>query len=232
MLLLALLAACGSTEVRPTITVGTASSLVDAVTELASAYNLADVQISAAGSQVIAAQVREGAPLDVVIAADERTARALADAGLLRTKPERFAGNRLAIAVAEGNPLAIAGLGDLTGDRFTVLLAAPEVPAGAYTAQLLENAGLELSPASREPSVRSVLAKVKLGEADAGIVYETDIAVGGVGLVPIPGGLNVETSYFAAVVAGTAQPDQAEAFVSFLSESSAQALLADLGFRP
>ena len=185
-----------------------------------------------AGSQVLVAQVRDGAPLDVVITADERTARTLEEVGLLAGPPARFAGNRLAIAVAPGNPHGISGLDDLVDPQLTVILAAPEVPAGAYTRQMLTAASVEVAPASFEPSVRAVLAKVELGEADAGIVYATDLRAAAVEGVAIDPARNVRASYYAAVVAESEVPQEADDFATYLQGAEAAAILASFGFLP
>lgn len=223
--------ACGGDGNNDPLTIGAASSMTEAVEALAAAYIDGPVELSVAGSQVLVAQAREGAPLDVVITADAATAQSLADLGLLAGDPVRFAGNRLAIAVEAGNPLGVGGLADLADDEITLVLASPEVPAGAYTQLALERAGINLAPDSLEPSVRAVLAKVKLGEADAGIVYATDLATGGVGGVEIPEDGNLTTDYFALVL-NREKADRAAGFVAFLQTVPARTVLADLGFLP
>jgi molybdate transport system substrate-binding protein len=202
----------------------------EAAALLATAFGEGTIDVSVAGSQVLVAQVREGAPLDVVLTADRETAAELSRLGVLAGDPIAFAYNRLAIAVAPGNPLGIAGLSDLADPGLTVVLAAPEVPAGRYTARLLETAGIAVPAASLEPSVRSVLAKVQLGEADAGIVYRTDLSRGNVTGVEIPDRVNPITVYFAAALRTSSDPDRAVGFVAFLTSPAAQQLLAELGF--
>ena len=225
------LAACSSGTAGPGLTVGAASSLTEVMNAIGDAYDRAEITVSAAGSQVLAAQVREGAPLDVVITADRATIERLASSGLLRGSPARIAGNRLVIVVAGGNPREIASLTDLGRDDLTVVLAAPEVPAGNYAAQALATAGIALTPASLEPSVRSVVAKVRLGEADAGLVYATDIT-DDVDAIELPPDVAVATSYFAAVVATTGNAVEAERFVEFLNGERGQAVLRARGFAP
>lgn len=223
-----LVAACGTPDTG-VLRVGIASSLAEAMPEIGARYETADLELSVAGSQVLVAQVREGAPLDVVVTADDESLSRLAGLGRLDGPPVRIAGNRLAIAVAPGNPLAIGGLDDLS-TQLIVVLAAPEVPAGAYTKEMLERAGIDVEPDSLEPSVRSVLSKVELGEADAGIVYATDLGAARVTGVPIDDAVNVATSYYAAVVSGAADPRLARDFVGFLQGEDAGAVFQQLGF--
>lgn len=221
--------ACSGTGERHLI-VGAASSMTEVAHRLADSYGLAHIELSVAGSQVLVAQVREGAPLDVVLTADAGTARALVDLGAVAGRPILFARNRLAIAVAAGNPLAISELADLARPGLTVVLAAPEVPAGQYTARLLENAAVSISPSSLEPSVRSVLAKVQLGEADAGIVYQTDLERSGISGVELPDEINPVTEYYAAVLKEASNPGRAEAFVAYLQTPEAAGILREFGF--
>ncbi|NNL14072.1 MAG: molybdate ABC transporter substrate-binding protein [Acidimicrobiia bacterium] len=227
--LVVVLAGCGG---EAPIIVGVASSMAEAADELASDFGQGPVEVSVAGSQILVSQVREGAPLDVVLTADEATASELVRLQVLATDPIVFATNRLAIAVAPGNPHAISGIEDLANPDLTVVLAAPQVPAGRYTAEMLEAAGVAVTPSSLEPSVRSVLAKVQLGEADAGIVYRTDISRGDVAGVEIPDTVSPVAEYYAAALATSAQPETAAAFVAFLTTPAARALLAEFGFSP
>jgi molybdate transport system substrate-binding protein len=204
--------------------------MTEAAQRLADAYGTRAIELSVAGSQVLVAQVREGAPLDVILTADAATAATLTGLGVVQGETQAFARNRLAIAVAEGNPLGIAGLGDLAGPGVTLVLAAPDVPAGRYTAELLHAAGITLSASSLEPSVRAVLTKVQLGEADAGIVYRTDLARPGITGIEIPREINPITEYFAAALTTARDPVAASAFVAYLATPAAQNILAELGF--
>jgi molybdate transport system substrate-binding protein len=206
--------------------------MTEAARSLGDAYGTVDIELSVAGSQVLVAQVREGAPLDIILTADAATAAALSDLGVVQGDPRAFARNRMAIAVAEGNPLGIAGLTDLERTGITVVLAAPEVPAGRYTAEMLAAAGIAVSASSLEPSVRAVITKVQLGEADAGIVYRTDLARPGITGVPIPDEINPIAEYFAAALSTARDPAAASAFVDYLATPSAQAILVELGFSP
>jgi len=228
----AMLATGCSGSGEPPLVVGVASSMTEAARELGDAYDGADVELSVAGSQVLVAQAREGAPLDVIITADATTAAALTELGVVTGDPVLFARGSLAIAVAEGNPLGISGLADLTNEQLVIVLAAPEVPAGRYTVALLDAAGVSISASSLEPSVRSVLAKIQLGEADAGIVYHTDLALGGVGGIDIPDDINPVTEYYAIALSTSADTEAASTFVAFLQSPQAATILDRLGFRP
>jgi molybdate transport system substrate-binding protein len=229
----ALVAGCGGGRASGgQLTVGVASSLVEVIDAVAAEHRDAEFQFSVAGSQILVAQVREGAPLDVVITADARTVQNLEALGLLAGPPARFAGNRLAMAVRPGNPLGISALEDLADPDLILVLASPEVPAGAYAEQLFTTAGIDVVPDSLEPSVRAVLAKVELGEADAGIVYVTDLAAAAVEGVEIDPAHNVLTAYYAGVVAGSDKENSAAAFVDFLQSDGVGAILARYGFLP
>ncbi|MCA1845029.1 MAG: molybdate ABC transporter substrate-binding protein [Actinobacteria bacterium] len=186
-----------------------------------------------AGSQTLAQHVIQGAPADVFASADEDQMRRLVDAGLVE-RPLALARNRLAIAVAGGNPLGVAGLGDLSRPGLVVVLADPSVPAGRYARQALARAGVTVRPRSLELDVRSALAKVGAGEADAAVVYATDVRAAGprVAGVEIPDDSNVTATYVIAVVKATKHRDAARALVSDLVSGPGQRALAARGFLP
>jgi len=169
---------------------------------------------SFAGSQALPAQIDQGAPADVFASADDATMRKLVDAGLVDA-PVVFARNRLAIAVAPGNPKHVVGLADLARPDVGVVLEDPSVPAGAYAAEALARANVRVRPRSSELDVKSALAKVTGGEADATIVYVTDLAAasGRAAGVDVPDGQNVVASYPIAVVKSSRNRGAARAFV-------------------
>lgn len=219
-----------------TITVFAAASLTDAFEAVGEAFVDAhpgsEVVFNHAGSQVLAGQIMEGAPADVFASANPRHMAAVRDGGHVRGEPQAFAANRLAIAVEPGNPLGVDGLDDLSDPDLVVVLPAEEVPAGDYAREALADAGVRVSPASLEPDVRAALSKVALGEADASIVYSSDVmaADGRVTGIAIPSAVNVRATYPIAVMADAPNPAGAAAFVEFVVSEEAQAILSDHGF--
>lgn len=184
-----------------------------------------------AGSQQVAAQVGAGAPADVVATADEASMAPLVAAGLVDA-PRIFAANKLAIVVPRGNPKGVSSLGDLSDDALAVVLADPAVPAGRSAAEALRRAGVTVHPVSQELDVKAVLRRVASGEADAGIVYVTDVAAAGgeVTRVEIPDDANVVTRYPVAVVRATKNGPRAQAFVDDLVGGAGEATLVSHGF--
>ncbi len=213
------------------LTVFAAASLTESFTELGEDYEKAhpgaEVTFSFAGSQTLVQQVRQGAPADVVALADATTGEDLATE--LSAPPATFAKNRLAIVTEKGNPLGITTLADLADPSGKVVLAAPTVPVGKAAAAALAQAGVTVTPVSQEQDVKAVLQKVRLGEADAGIVYLTDVQAAGddVSGIDLPG---VTNSYVIAVVNEAGHPEAAAAFVSFVLSAAAQAVLSRYGF--
>jgi molybdate transport system substrate-binding protein len=233
---LVLTTACGGAaadEDRTTVTVLAASSLTTAVEDITTAYRAAhpDVRLrfSLAGSQELASQVRQGVPADVLVTADEPTMQVL---GAAVREPVIIATNRLTMVVAAGNPKRLTALPDLARADVVTVLAAPNVPAGRYARTVLDRADVAVDARSEEPDVRAVLTRVRLGEADAGIVYATDVAAAEdeVDGIVIPADVNVLARYPAAVVADTGQPAEASAFVAWLASPAGQAVLAQSGF--
>ena len=221
----ALVAGCGGGEDetgRPTVLA--AASLTDVFESLGGA------RFQFAGSQALVRQVGDGAPADVVATADETSMEVLVDAGLVES-PVVFARNELVIAVEPGNPEAIDDLADLGRDDLLVVLADPSVPAGRYAAEALRKAGVHVQPRSLELDVRAALAKVEAGEADAGVVYATDVgaADGRAEAVAIEDDHDGDVRYPVAVVA---DGDRAagRAFVQRLLGQRGRRALRDNGF--
>lgn len=211
-----------------------ASSLTDVFNTAKAAYEKSHpgtkVTISFAGSQELAAQVKQGAPADALVTADTKTMDGLKaetnDATVI-------AKNRLVIATGKGNPFKVDELKDLADSKIKVVLAAPEVPVGRYSKQILDAQKVEVKPVSQEPNVRAVLSKVELGEADAGLVYKTDTTKSGdkVVAVDIPDEQNAVASYPAATLKQSKNAEAAAAFVAWLSSPEAQKILQDAGFQ-
>ncbi len=165
------------------ITVFAAASLKATFTELADEFEAANpgvtVELNFAGSSDLVTQITEGAPADVFASADEKNMAKLTDAGLADADaPVDFATNVLEIAVPPGNPAGIETFADLADPDVKTVVCAPEVPCGAATVEVEEATGVTLAPVSEESSVTDVLGKVTSGEADAGLVYVTDVIRG------------------------------------------------------
>ncbi|WP_277212975.1 molybdate ABC transporter substrate-binding protein [Isoptericola croceus] len=222
-----------------TVTVFAAASLTEAFEQIAhdfeTAHDGVDVRLSLAGSSDLVAQIQQGAPADVVASADTASMDRLVADGLVGT-PQDFATNSLEIAVPPGNPAGIASLEDLTDPDLHLVVCAPQVPCGAATTAVVSDSGLTLHPVSEEQSVTDVLHKVVVGEADAGIVYVTDVARAGPGVegVSFPqAGAAVNTYPIAAVTQTDADTDHAalvQQFIDAVQGPEGQRLLADLGF--
>lgn len=220
------------------ITVAAAASLTGPFTAIGTAFEQAHagaaVRFHFAASSELATQLAEGAPGDVFASADLKSMTGLIDKGKVAGSPRLFASNRLEIIVPPGNPLGVAQVSDLAREDLLVVTCAPEVPIGAYTGQLLAKVGVTLTPASLEQNVKGIVTKVTLGEADAGIVYRTDVIAAGdkaQGVV-IPDAVNVRAAYPIAVTRTAANPTLAGAFVDFVLSASGQAILQGYGFGP
>ena len=231
-------ASCAADDSAPgaDVTVFAAASLTAAFTELGDAFSDVDpdvaITFSFAGSSDLAAQIVEGAPADVFASADLANMARVADAGAASGSPTVFATNTAEIIVEAGNPKGIAGVADLADDELVVVQCAPQVPCGAYAEQVLATAGVDITPDSFEASVSGVVTKVTLGEADAGIVYRTDVLAAGGGAegVVIPDDINVVADYPVAVTSGSSNPDGANRFIEFVQSDAGRAVLASYGF--
>lgn len=233
----------GRASSESTLTVLAASSLTDAFAALERQFERehpgVDVQVSTAGSQALRVQIEHGAPGDVFASADPEHMQALRSAGLV-TDAHPFAGGGLAVVVPADNPAQIESLEQLPRAR-RVVLGAPEVPVGRYARALLDRADhhygdefrrrVEDHVVSQEPNVRLVLAKVELGEADAAIVYRSDVtAARRVATIPIPPALDVAAEYHVGVLVGSEHPDLARRWVEHLESPPGQATLHTHGF--
>ena len=184
-----------------------------------------------AGTQTLSQQLIQGASADDFASADKAHMDAVRGAGLVSGNPQIFVHNKLEIVVSRGNPKNIHGLADLSRPGLVVVLADPSVPAGKYSRQALAKAGVTVHPASLEPQVTGVLSKVALGEADAGIVYISDVVTSGrVDGVEIPDDQNVIADYWIAALKTAYSPAAALGFINFVTGPDGQAILKDSGF--
>lgn len=215
-----------------TVTVLAAASLTDVFTLIAADYEAAnpgvDVEPSFAASSTIVQQVNEGAPADVVALAGQSSLEPLADEHRVG-EPVVFTTNALELAVPADNPAGITSIHDLTQDGLRLVVCQPEVPCGIAAQTLFEQLGIDPRVASFEPDVRAALSKVRLGEADVAVVYRTDVAAAGDGVlgVQIPSADNVVSSYPILAVSDSALGG---AFVDHVLSASGQQRLADAGF--
>ncbi len=233
------------------LTVFAAASLTDAYTEIGDAIMAANpgiiIAFNFAGSQALATQLEQGAPADVFASANTTQMQVAIDAGVIDGEPQPFTRNRLAIVVPASNPANIETPADLARDDVRLVLAQPEVPVGRYSAQSICTMGEDAATygegfvervgdnvVSQEEDVRAVLTKVQLGEADAGIVYASDITAevaGDVSIIEIPEDVNVIATYPIAPVAG-GNTELAEAFIAYVLGPEGQSTLEDYGFTP
>ena len=233
--------ACGtSSDSAPddqTLTVFAAASLQSTFTELADEFETAHpgatVTLSFAGSSDLATQLSAGAPADVFASADTATLDRLVGEGLIDGDPVPFATNTLTIAVPAGNPGGVEQFSDLADPGTSVVLCAPQVPCGAAATQVQEAAGVAVNAVSEESSVTDVLGKVRSGEADAGLVYVTDVLAAAeesdVEGIPFDEAAEAVNVYPAGVVAD-GNTELAVAFLDLLTSPDGQAVLTDAGF--
>ena len=220
-----------------TVTVLAASSLTEVFNALGKQFEAAHpgttVTFSYGGSSTLAQQIVAGAPADVFAAASPATMATVTKAGLGDGAPKMFARNTLVIAVAPGNPKDITGLADLARPGTKVALCAPEVPCGAATKTALAAAKVTVAPVTLAPDVKSALSTVELGEADAALVYRTDVksAGGKVTGVDFPESARAVNDY--PIVALTHAPNASGAagFVSFVLGDQGRQALSDKGFQ-
>ncbi len=246
-------AVTGATPAAPeaaTLNVFAAASLSDAFNEIGAAFGAANpgatVVFNFAGSNQLATQIAEGAPADVFASANAAQMDAAVASGRIDTgAAQQFVTNRLVVVTPADNPAGITTLQDLATPDTLLVLAAEEVPVGRYSLEFLDLAAADAAfdrgfkeavlanVVSYEENVRSVLNKVALGEADAGIVYTSDlVGVEGVTSLEIPDALNIVAQYPIAPLNDSAQPEAAAAFVEWVLSDAGQAILGNYGFGP
>jgi molybdate transport system substrate-binding protein len=233
-------AATARAEDPKELTVFAAASLRESFEDLAKAFEAKSpgikVRVNLAGSQELRTQIENGAQADVFASADQKHMATLLKAKLV-TAPRVFARNTPVIIVPKGNPAKVGAFDQLPKAK-KLVIGVPEVPIGTYTLQILDKAGADFKQkvlanvVSRELNVRQVMAKVSLGEADAGIVYRTDAiaAKDKVEIIEIPAKLNVIAEYPVAVLTKAPQAAAARAFVDLLLSGDGQKRLAAAGF--
>jgi molybdate transport system substrate-binding protein len=227
----ALAAGTAQATSRTTLTIYAAASLTNVFPRIDP-----NERYSFAGSNTLAAQIEQGAPADVFASANMAIPQQLYAKGLV-TKPVVFTRNTLVLIVPKSNPAHIHSVYDLKRSGIKLIVAAPAVPVGAYTLQILKNMALTSvlsNVVSRETDVREVLAKIALGEGDAGFVYSTDARTvnGQVTVLKLPAWAQPKVQYGVSVVTASAHRAAAQAWVNTLLRKQAQAKLVAAGFLP
>jgi molybdate transport system substrate-binding protein len=250
LLLLVAISGCASATTRGgELVVFAAASLKEPLEQATAAYESGDpgtrLRLAFDSSASLRTQIEQGAPVDLFLSADLANPEKLVAAGIGRAPVMAFARNSLAIVVPTDNPAGIESPFDLAGDGVTIVAAGPEVPITVYAGQLIEQlAALDGAPqsfadgyaanvVSREDNVGAVVAKLELGEADAGIVYRTDaVASDKLRAIPLRAGASVVATYGGTVIDRSERAPEAQAFVAWLAGSEGQAILAGFGFMP
>jgi len=231
------------------LTIYGAASLKGALDKAKVAYEAAHpgtkLTISTDSSAALETQIEQGAPADVFLSADTTNPKKLVDQGLAAGAAVPFADNELTLVVPTSNPGGIASPKDLAKPGIKVIAAGDSVPITKYATQLVENLAKESgypdnfaaayarNIASREDNVKALVAKIELGEGDAGIVYVTDAkASTKVKTVDVPDAANVPATYDGVVVKASRNPVAAQAFLEWFAGPDGQAILSDLGFLP
>ncbi|WND38757.1 molybdate ABC transporter substrate-binding protein [Streptomyces sp. BB1-1-1] len=226
-----------SAKVSGQVTVFAAASLKESFTTLGERFEKqhpgTEVTFNFAGSDTLAASVTGGAPADVFASASPGTMAAVTDAGATDGAPSTFVRNQLEIATLPGNPDRISSLKDLTGSGLKVVLCDKSVPCGAAAQKALEAGGLRLTPVSYEQDVKAALTKVELKEADAAVVYKTDVkAAGGkVTGVDFPESAKAVNDYPIALLKEAPNADAGKAFIELVKSAEGQRVLTAAGFR-
>ncbi|MFI8193706.1 molybdate ABC transporter substrate-binding protein [Streptomyces sp. NPDC085946] len=225
-----------SAELSGTVTVFAAASLEESFTALGERFEKehpgTEVAFSFGGSDSLAAGITGGAPADVFAAASATTMKLVTDRDAAAGAPTTFARNRLQIATLPGNPDRISSLKDLAGAGLKVVLCDKEVPCGAAAQKALDAGGVRLTPVSYEQDVKSALTKVELKEADAAVVYRTDVEAAGdkVQGVEFPESADALNDYPIALLKDAPNPAAARAFVDLVRSSEGRRVLSRAGF--
>ncbi|MEU8576294.1 molybdate ABC transporter substrate-binding protein [Streptomyces asoensis] len=219
-----------------TVTVFAAASLKESFTALGEEFEKAHpgtkVTFSFGGSDSLAASITGGAPADVFASASPKTMKIVTDAGDASGTPATFVRNQLEIATLPGNPAKVSSLEDLTGSKLKVVLCDRTVPCGAAAQKALDAAGLKLTPVSYEQDVKAALTKVELKEADAALVYKTDVHAAGdkVEGVEFPESAEAVNDYPIVQLKDAPNADAAKAFIALVRSAEGQKVLTGAGF--
>lgn len=214
-----------------------AASLKNSFTDIITAFNKGYPDVNMLppvydGSSTLVTQILEGAPVDVFASADEDNMKKITDEGYEASDPTLFASNDITIAVEKGNPKGITGIQDLTKSGISVVVCAPEVPCGAATQRLFTKENVSITPVSEEQNVTSVATKVANGDADAGLIYQTDVEAsdGALEAVDTPVSSDITNYYPITVLKASTNPEAAKAFVDFVLSDQGQEILKGYGF--
>jgi molybdate transport system substrate-binding protein len=253
--LLVLMVACGSSSGESTpkteLVVDAAASLQDAFTKIKTQFEQKNanttITLNFAGSQQLAQQITQGAPVDVFASANSTQMKVVITAGLVdNDAPKTFVRNRLTVITPKDNPAHIQSLKELANPGLKIILADKAVPVGQYALDFLTKASADSAygtgykdavlknVVSYEQDVKSVFTKVQLGDADAGVVYTSDVSVNGdkVNQLPIPDALNAIAAYPIAPLKNSKHLDLAKQFITFVLSPTGQATLEHYGFLP
>ncbi|QIY72313.1 molybdate ABC transporter substrate-binding protein [Streptomyces sp. RLB1-33] len=228
--------ASSSPKLSGTVTVFAAASLKESFTTLGKEFEKANpgtkVTFNFGGSDTLAASITGGAPADVFAAASPKTMAIVTDKKDAATTPATFVRNQLEIATLPGNPDKVASLKDLTKSGLKVVLCDKTVPCGAAAQKALDASKLKLTPASYEQDVKSALTKVELKEADAAVVYKTDVKAAGdkVEGVEFPESAKAINDYPIALLKDAPTPEAAKAFIALVQSAEGQKVLTAAGF--
>ncbi len=235
------------TSLTGTLTVFAAASLTESFTAIGKRFETSHsglrVLFNFAGSQALRMQIDQGAPADVYASANMAQMAMAQNRGMTQDEPSIFIQNRLIVIVPSGNSNSVARFRDLANPGLKLVLAGRHVPVGRYSREVLSRAAMDLGGdfeaqvldnlVSEEHNVKQVVTKVRLGEADAGMVYVSDITpkmAHAILTIPIPDAYNLVATYPIAIVKGTRQHAEAEAFIDFVRSDQGQAIMASYNF--
>jgi len=230
------------------VTIYGAASLKAVLAEAKTVYETANpgisLTISTDSSAALEAKIEQGAPADLYLSADTSNPQRLVDKGMADGNPTPFAGNLLTVIVPAANPAGIHDPADLAREGVKVIAAGDKVPITTYATQLVANlatqpgyrsdfvARYDANVVSKEDNAAGIVAKIALGEGDAGIVYLTDARSSEVASIAVPDAANVPATYAGVVVGASANASAAHAFLTWLAGPGGQAVLAEFGFLP